>query len=216
MLNITLYFGAIVFSRLGAFSTLYQLKVNFATHLAKVPLGFHIIIGSGRLRKIMDDNIESVEGFIAHQLPDIAAAFVAPVVMIIILIAIDFRLGLAALVGVVIAFVMYMALYGNEGAQKLMVIYQSKVDEMNNAAVEYVRGISVVKAFKQTVYSFRSLYETIKEYTRITLEYTFSWEHSFSLFSALISNIYLFVLPVGILIGSNTENYTDFVSKLIF
>lgn len=216
VLNILLYFGALVCSHLAAFGTLYELKVNFATHLAKVPLGFHVVAGSGKLRKIMDDNIEKIEEFIAHQLPDIVAAFVAPVVMIVILLTVDWRLGLAALVGVIIAFVMYARLYGNEGAQKMMKQYQAKVEEMNNASVEYIRGISVVKAFKQTVYSFRRLHDTIKEYTKITLDYTFSWENSFSLFTALINNVYLFVLPVGIFIGMGSGDITNFAPTLIF
>ena len=81
----------------AAFGTLYELKVNFLSHLAKVPLGFHVMIGSGKLRKITDENIENVEKFIAHQLPDIVAAFVSPVVMAVILLSVDWRLGLAQL-----------------------------------------------------------------------------------------------------------------------
>ena len=216
VLNILLYFGALVFSHLAAFGTLYELKVNFATHLARVPLGFHVIIGSGKLRKIMDENIEKIEEFIAHQLPDIVAAFVAPVVMAVILFAIDWRFGLAAMAGVIVAFVLYMSLYGNASAQKMMQLYQVKIEEMNNASVEYIRGISVVKAFRQTVYSFRRLHDTIKEYTKVTLEYTFSWENSFSLFTTLINNIYLFILPVGILIGQSAVDFAGFASTLIF
>ena len=215
-LNILLYFGALVCSHLAAFGTLYVLKVNFASHLAKVPLGFHVMVGSGKLRKIMDENIEKVEEFIAHQLPDIVAAFVAPVVMVIILLTVDWRLGLAALVGVVIAFILQFSMYGNAGAQKMMALYQTSLEEMNNASVEYIRGISVVKAFKQTVYSFRRLHDTIKAYTSMVIPYTLSWENSFSAFTTLINNIYLFVIPVGILIGMNTTDYASFASTLIF
>ena len=216
VLNIMLYFGALVCSHLAAFGTLYELKVNFATHLAKVPLGFHIVIGSGKLRKIMDENIEKIEGFIAHQLPDIIAAFVAPIVMAVILLTVDWRLGLAALSGVIIAFVIQVVMYGNEGAKNMMNKYQSAMENMNNASVEYIRGISVVKAFKQTVYSFRRLHDTIKEYTNMVIPYTLSWENSFSFFTTLINNIYLFVLPIGILVGMKTTNFTDFAAKLIF
>ena len=147
--NILLYFLALVCSHLAAFGTLYELKVNFATHLAKVPLGFHVMIGSGKLRKIMDENIEKIEGFIAHQLPDIVAAFVAPVVMIIILLGVDWRFGLAVLAGVMIAFIMQMTMYGKEGAKVMMDKYQKSIANLNNASVEYIRGISVVKAFKR-------------------------------------------------------------------
>lgn len=214
--NIVLYFGALTFSHLAAFGTLYELKVNFASHLAKVPLGFHVMIGSGKLRKIMDENIEKIEEFIAHQLPDIVASFVAPVVMIIILLSVDWRFGIAAMVGVIIAFFIQISVYGNEGSKAMMAKYQSSIEEMNNASVEYIRGISVVKAFRQTVYSFRRLHSTIKAYTAMVIPYTLSWENSFSAFTTLINNIYLFVVPVGIFVGMNTVNYSDFASIFLF
>ena len=134
------------------------------------------MIGSGKLRKITDENIENVEKFIAHQLPDIVAAFVSPVVMAVILLSVDWRLGLASIVGVIIAFIIQSIAYGREGARKMMDEYQHSLENMNNAAVEYIRGISVVKAFKQTVYSFHRLHETIKEYTSVVIPYTLSWE----------------------------------------
>ena len=214
--NILLYFGALACSHLAAFGTLYELKVNFASHLAKVPLGFHVMIGSGKLRKIMDENIEKVEEFIAHQLPDLAAAFVAPVVMAVILLTVDWRFGLAALLGVVIAFVAQFVMYGNKGSKVMMDKYQKALEDMNNASVEYIRGIAVVKAFMQTVYSFRRLHSTIKAYTSMVIPYTLSWEYSFSGFVTLVNNIYLFVVPVGILVGMNSTDYAGFAGTLIF
>lgn len=216
ILNILLYFGALVCSHLAAFGTLYELKVNFASHLAKLPLGFHLTIGSGKMRKIMDENIEKIEGFIAHQLPDIVAAFVAPIVMLIILLGVDWRFGLAALVGIVIAFMLEFKAYGNEGAKAMMKNYQMSLEDMNNASVEYIRGISVVKAFKQTVYSFRRLHETIKRYTSFVIPYTLSWENYMSGFTTIVNNIYLFLIPVGILIGSKTNDYESFAITFIF
>lgn len=216
ILNILLYLGALACSHLAAFGTLYMLKVNFASHLARVPLGFHVMVGSGKLRKIVDENIEKVEGFIAHQLPDLVASFVAPVVMIIILLSVDWRLGLAAMVGVLLAFAAQFSLYGNENSKKMMREYQASIEDMNNAAVEYVRGISVVKAFRQTVYSFRRLHETIKSYTTMVISYTMSWKNSFAGFVTLVNNIYLFIVPVGILIGMRSADYTAFASSFVF
>lgn len=214
--NILLYFAALMCSHLAAFGTLYELKVNFAVHLAKLPLGFHLTIGSGKMRKVMDENIEKVEGFIAHQLPDIVAAFVAPVVMIVILLAFDWRFGAAALVGIATAFIIEFKAYGNDGAKTMMDKYQSTLEEMNNASVEYIRGISVVKAFKQTVYSFRSLHDTIKAYTGFVIPYTLSWENYMSGFTTVVNNIYLFLIPVGILIGAGTAEYKSFAVNFIF
>lgn len=216
VLNILLYFFALMCSHLAAFGTLYDLKVNFSTHLARVPLGFHVMIGSGKLRKIMDDNIEQIENFIAHHLPDIVAAFVAPVVMAVILLAVDWRFGVAALVGVVIAFILQLTMYGNENSKNMMAKYQASLENMNNASVEYIRGISVVKAFRQTVYSFQRLHNTIKEYTAMIIPYTLSWRNSFTAFITLINNIYLFVVPVGIIVGINATDYQSFVPSFIF
>lgn len=214
--NILLYFTALICSHLAAFGTLYELKVNFAAHIAKLPLGFHLRAGSGKVRKIMDENIEKVEGFIAHQLPDIVAAFVAPVVMLLILLSFDWRFGLAALVGIIAAFIIEFKAYGNAGAKTMMDNYQTTLEEMNNASVEYIRGITVVKAFKQTVYSFRRLHETIKSYTDFVIPYTLSWENYMSGFTTVVNNIYLFLIPVGILIGTRTTDYKSFATTFIF
>lgn len=215
--NVILYFCALVLSHLAAFGELYALKVNFTKYLAKLPLGFHLHYGSGRLRKITDENIEKVEGFIAHQLPDLAAALTAPVVMIILLLAVDWRYGVVSFVGVVIAFIVEMAAYGKD-AQKNMNEYQSALEEMNNASVEYIRGITVVKAFRQTVYSFNRLHDSIKKYTKFVLPYTLGWRPFMSLYTTLVNNIYLFIIPVVIFIGMNTAQagYADFASSTIF
>lgn len=216
VLNVLLYMSALMCSHIAAFGTLYELKIHFAAHLAKVPLGFHVMIGSGKLRKITDENIEKIEQFIAHQLPDIVAAFVAPIVMIVLLLAVDWRFGLAAILGIIIAFLMQGLFYGKEGAKEMMAKYQTSLENMNNASVEYIRGISVVKAYKQTVYSFQSLHKTIKEYTDMVIPYTLSWENPMSMYTTLINNIYLFILPVGILIGMKASDYTQYAVTFIF
>lgn len=214
--NILLYFAALMCSHLAAFGTLYDLKVNFAAHIARLPLGFHLNFGSGKLRKVMDENIEKIEGFIAHQLPDIVASMVAPVVMMVILFGLDWRFGLATLVGVAFAFFLQIKAYGNEGAKAMMDKYQTAMEDMNNASVEYIRGIAVVKAFKQTVYSFRRLHETIREYTNFVIPFTLSWENYMSGFVTLINNLYLFLIPVGIFIGLNTTDYKGYALTFIF
>lgn len=214
--NVLFYFGALMCSHLAAFATLYDLKLQFSKHIAGLPLGFHLTIGSGKLRKIMDENIEKIEGFIAHQFPDLVASFVAPLVMLVILMVVDWRFGLAALVGIGLAFFVEFIAYGNDGAKSMMDKYQSSLENMNNATVEYIRGITVVKAFKQTVYSFRRLHETIKEYTGYVIPYTLSWENYMSGFTTLINNIYLFLIPVGIVIGLNSTDYVTYALTFIF
>ena len=125
--NILLYFLAIFSSHIAAFGTLYDLKVLFADHITKIPLGYHLTIGSGRLRKIMDENIESVEGFIAHQFPDFVASITAPIVMVIILFVVDWRFGLASLAGIILAFIAEFIGFGSGAMKENMGKYQKSI-----------------------------------------------------------------------------------------
>ncbi|WP_368255613.1 ABC transporter ATP-binding protein [Blautia wexlerae] len=214
--NILLYFLAIFSSHIAAFGTLYDLKVLFADHITKIPLGYHLTIGSGRLRKIMDENIESVEGFIAHQFPDFVASITAPIVMVIILFVVDWRFGLASLAGIILAFIAEFIGFGSGAMKENMGKYQKASEEMNNASVEYVRGMSVVKAFNQTASSFKKLREAISGYTEWVLKFSLGWQNCMPAFTTIINNIYLILVPVGILIGSNTSNFKEFSMKFIF
>ena len=214
--NILLYFLAIFSSHIAAFGTLYDLKVLFADHITKIPLGDHLTIGSGRLRKIMDENIESVEGFIAHQFPDFVASITAPIVMVIILFVVDWRFGLASLAGIILAFIAEFIGFGSGAMKENMGKYQKASEEMNNASVEYVRGMSVVKAFNQTASSFKKLQEAISGYTEWVLKFSLGWQNCMPAFTTIINNIYLILVPVGILIGSNTSNFKEFSMKFIF
>ena len=214
--NILLYFLAIFSSHIAAFGTLYDLKVLFADHITKIPLGYHLTIGSGRLRKIMDENIESVEGFIAHQFPDFVASITAPIVMVIILFVVDWRFGLASLAGIILAFIAEFIGFGSGAMKENMGKYQKASEEMNNASVEYVRGMSVVKAFNQTASSFKKLQEAISGYTEWVLKFSLGWQNCMPAFTTIINNIYLILVPVGILIGSNTTDFKEFSMKFIF
>lgn len=214
--NILLYFLAIFCSHLAAFGTLYELKVKFAEHITKIPLGYHLTIGSGRLRKIMDENIESVEGFIAHQFPDFVASVTAPIVMVILLFAIDWRFGIASLVGIILAFIVQFMGYGSGAMKENMGKYQIALEDMNNASVEYVRGMPVVKAFNQTANSFEQLKHAISQYTEWVLKFSLGWQNCMPAFTMIINNIYLVLIPVGILIGTNAVNQKEFLMTFIF
>lgn len=207
---------AIFCSHLAAFGTLYELKVKFAEHITKIPLGYHLTIGSGRLRKIMDENIESVEGFIAHQFPDFVASVTAPIVMVILLFAIDWRFGIASLVGIILAFIVQFMGYGSGAMKENMGKYQIALEDMNNASVEYVRGMPVVKAFNQTANSFEQLKHAISQYTEWVLKFSLGWQNCMPAFTTIINNIYLVLIPVGILIGTNAVNQKEFLMTFIF
>mgnify|MGYP001356755016 CR=1 FL=1 len=213
--NILLYFVALMCSHLAAFGTLYELKLAFANHITEIPLGYHLTIGSGRMRKIMDENIESSEKFIAHQFPDFVASLVAPLALVILLLAIDWRYGIVSLFGIILAFVVQFLGF-NGSAKEKMHHYQTAQEDMNNASVEYVRGMPEIKAFNQTADSFRRLSKSITDYTSFVLEYAMGWQNCMPGFTTIIHNIYLLLIPVGIFIGMGAEDYRTYSLTFIF
>ena len=213
--NIVFYFFALLCSHVAAFGTLYELKVAFADHIMHIPLGYHLTLGSGKLRKIMDENIESVEKFIAHQLPDFVASLVAPLVLVIILLGIDWRYGVVCLVGIVLAFIVQFAGFNGEAKEK-MHRFQTAQENMNSASVEYVRGMSEIKAFNQTADSFKRLSKSITDYTSFVLEYALGWQNCMPAFTTIINNIYLLLIPVGVLIGMHTTDFREYSLTFIF
>lgn len=213
--NIVFYFFALLCSHVAAFGTLYELKVAFADHIMQIPLGYHLTLGSGKMRKIMDENIESVEKFIAHQLPDFVASLVAPLVLVIILLGIDWRYGVVCLVGIVLAFIVQFAGFNGEAKEK-MHRFQTAQENMNSASVEYVRGMSEIKAFNQTADSFKRLGKSITDYTSFVLEYALGWQNCMPAFTTIINNIYLLLIPVGILIGMHTTDFREYSLTFIF
>ena len=213
--NVILYFCALMCSHLAAFGTLYELKLAFANHITEIPLGYHLTIGSGRMRKIMDENIESIEKFIAHQFPDFVASLVAPLVLVILLLAIDWRYGVVSLLGIILAFVVqFLGFNGN--AKEKMHHYQVAQEDMNSASVEYIRGMPEIKAFNQTADSFRRLSKSITDYTSFVLEYAMGWQNCMPGFTTIIHSIYLLLIPVGIFIGMGTGDYRSYSLTFIF
>ncbi|MDR2132431.1 MAG: ABC transporter ATP-binding protein/permease [Clostridiales Family XIII bacterium] len=213
---IALNFAALMCSHLAAFSTQYELKLEFANHIASLPLGFHSANSTGKLRKIVDENIEKLEGFVAHNLPDLAGSFAMPILTLAILFVFDWRLGAASLIPIIAAFSIQMASMGQEKAKIYIKRYQNALEDMNNASVEYVRGISVLKAFNQTVFSFRKFYEIIRNYSKFVMSYTIAFEKIYTVFLTIIGHAYIFLVPAIILIAGGAEDYAKFAMAAVF
>lgn len=212
---ILLNFFALMCSHLAAFKTLYYLKLKFANHLASLPMGFHTENSTGKIRKVVDENIEKIEGFIAHQLPDMVGSFATPIVILVILFFFDWRLGLATLVPIIVLYAL-QSVYMGKNAMKFIKTYQDSLEDMNNASVEYVRGISVVKAFSQTIYSFRKFYDSIRTYGDFALAYTKAFKTGFVMFLVILNNIYIFLIPVIIWLAGGVTDYPEFAMATLF
>lgn len=220
--NIGLYLAALLCAHSAAFDAEYHLKLQISEHLARVPLGRLESLGSGRVGKIMDESVGAIEGFLAHALPDTAAAFTAPVAIVVLLFVFDWRFGLAAVACVVAAFAVEAAGFSNKAITDKMRQHLVNQERMSNATVEYVRGMPVVKTFGRTAESFGRLSWAVRAYTDLALEVALFWQSLMPAFTAIINNAYLFILPVGILLGAGISGAEfrafalDFIFYLLF
>lgn len=206
--SIVLYFAALMSSHLAAFRVESNLRKEAMRQIVRMPLGFFDINTSGRIRKIIDDNAGVTHSFLAHQLPDLAATFLVPLVAAILIFVFDWILGLACIVPVIIAMLVMGFIMNAEGRQ-FMKSYMTSLEEMNTEAVEYVRGIPVVKVFQQTIYSFKNFHRCIMNYNKMVFGYTRMWEKPMSLYTVIINGFVFFLAPLAILLIGYSGNYAS-------
>ena len=206
--SIVLYFAALMSSHLAAFRVESNLRKEAMRQIVRMPLGFLDINTSGRIRKIIDDNAGVTHSFLAHQLPDLAATFLVPLVAVILIFMFDWILGLACIVPVIIAMLVMGFMMNAEGRQ-FMKSYMTSLEEMNTEAVEYVRGIPVVKVFQQTIYSFKNFHRCIMNYNKMVFGYTRMWEKPMSLYTVIINGFVFFLAPLAILLIGYSGNYAS-------
>lgn len=156
VIAVLVYIAGLMCSHLGAFRIATNLRIQTMEHIVKLPLGFAESFGSGKLRKIVNESSAATETYLAHQLPDRANAIATPCGLLVLLFVFDWRLGLLSLVPVVLGFLIMMAMTGKQMQEK-MKEYQNALDDMSNEAVEYVRGIPVVKPLVRRSFPLRSL-----------------------------------------------------------
>ena len=206
--SIVLYFAALMSSHLAAFRVESNLRKEAMRQIVRMPLGFFDINTSGRIRKIIDDNAGVTHSFLAHQLPDLAATFLVPLVAAILIFVFDWILGLACIVPVIIAMLVMGFMMNAEGRQ-FMKSHMTSLEEMNTEAVEYVRGIPVVKVFQQTIYSFKNFHRCIMNYNKMVFGYTRMWEKPMSLYTVIINGFVFFLAPLAILLIGYSGNYAS-------
>ena len=206
--SIVLYFAALMSSHLAAFRVESNLRKEAMRQIVRMPLCFFDINTSGRIRKIIDDNAGVTHSFLAHQLPDLAATFLVPLVAVILIFMFDWILGLACIVPVIIAMLVMGFMMNAEGRQ-FMKSYMTSLEEMNTEAVEYVRGIPVVKVFQQTIYSFKNFHRCIMNYNKMVFGYTRMWEKPMSLYTVIINGFVFFLAPLAILLIGYSGNYAS-------
>lgn len=214
VIAVLVYIAGLMCSHMGAFRIATNLRIQTMEHIVKLPLGFAESFGSGKLRKIVNESSAATETYLAHQLPDRAGAIATPCGLLVLLFVFDWRLGLLSLVPVLLGFLIMMAMTGKR-MQERMKEYQNALDDMSNEAVEYVRGIPVVKTFGQTIFSFKKFKGSIDRYQKWVIAYTKELRTPMMLYTAAINGVFAFLIAGGLLFTQNGVT-SEFLLNVIF
>ena len=209
------YIGALMCSHIAAFRVQANIRKNAMHHIATLPLGFMDGIGSGKMRKTVNEASAATETYLAHQLPDSAGAMATPIGLIALLLFFDWRLGLLSLVPVVLAFLIMTSMTGSK-MKKKMEEYQNALDNMSNEAVEYVRGIPVVKTFGQSVFSFKKFKGSIDEYEKWVISYTKDMMLPMMGYTTIINAVFAVLIAAAMIFTSSGVTTSFFVDLLFY
>ena len=215
LVSLLIYFLGLICSHKSAFRVASNIKIKCMEHILKIPIGKVNDIGSGKLRKIVIESSNATETFLAHNLPDLVGAIVTPICMIIILFVFDGRLGLISLIPTILGFVAMSKMAGKAMADD-MKKYQDSLEDMNNQAVEYVRGMPVVKTFGQTVYSFKKFKKSIDDYSNFCISYSKKARKPMIEFQLFINSVFAFLIGITLIFSSNNNITNEFILNLLF
>ncbi len=214
LLSMFIYICALMCSHIAAFRVQANMRSKMMHHIVTLPMGFMDKDGSGKIRKIVNESSAATETYLAHQLPDQAGAYATPIGLIVLLIVFDWRLGLMSLIPVVGAFLVMMTMTGQRMKDK-MNEYQNALEEMSSEAVEYVRGIPVVKTFGQSVFSFKRFQASIKKYEKWTIEYTKELRLPMTFYTTMINAVFAVLIAAAFLFANHGGD-SKFLLNLIF
>lgn len=215
LISIVIYIGALMCSHLSAFRIAGNMRKTLMAHIAKLPLGFIGEMGSGKIRRIVNDSSAATETYLAHQLPDMAGAITTPLGMIVMLFLFDWRFGLICLVPVVLGFAAMFKMAGPKMADD-MKNYQNALADMNNEAVEYVRGVPVVKTFGQTVHTFKRFRGSIDSYYKFCVAYCKKCRMPMLLYTVFINSAFAFLITLGLILAGGEAVAQSVMLSLIF
>lgn len=215
ILSMALYICGLMCSHLSAFHVQANIRSQLMHHIMTLPMGFMGSDGSGKFRKIVNESSEATETYLAHQLPDQAGAIATPVGLLVLLLMFDWRLGLLSLIPVAAAFLIMGSMTGQRMKDK-MTEYQNALEEMSSEAVEYVRGIPVVKTFGQTVFSFKRFQYSIEKYEKWTIAYTKELRLPMTFYTMIINAAFAVLIAVTFYVVSRGGENDTFLLNLLF
>jgi ATP-binding cassette subfamily B protein IrtA len=213
--GVLVYFCALLSSHLAAFHVEAGMQKIGMEKILSMPLGFFDQHSSGKIRKIVNDGAGTTHTFLAHQLPDMAGTVVSPIILLVLVFVVDWRMGLASLVPIVLGFITMWFMMNSEG-KGFQEKYFDSLEEMSAESVEYIRGIPVVKTFGQSIFSFKRFYNSIIKYKEMVYAYTCLWRKPMSFYTVIMQSSAFFLIPMAIFLIGRGENLPLVLSDFIF
>ena len=210
-----LTFASLMLSHIAAFNILYEIRMQLAQKMVRLPLGFFSRRASGELKKIMGDDVERIELFIAHHIPDIVTAVLFPLILVSYMFAVDWRLAIVVLAVLAMAFYVMGRMYTGKKIREVSGRYVETLGRMNASIVEYIRGIQVVKTFTESTNAYRKLNDDIKEYRKFANEVNVQYQPTYVGFLTILSSALLFIIPVAVWLLVRSASYTAFVPVIL-
>lgn len=210
-----LTFASLMLSHIAAFNILYEIRMQLVQKMVRLPLGFFSRRASGELKKIMSDDVERIELFIAHHIPDIVTALLFPLILVSYMFAVDWRLAIVVLAVLAMAFYVMGRMYTGKKIREVSKRYVETLGRMNASIVEYIRGIQVVKTFTESTNAYRKLNDDIKEYRKSANEVNVQYQPTYVGFLTILSSALLFIIPVAVWLLVGSASYATFVPVLL-
>ena len=204
--GLLLLYGALMSSHVAAFRILYGLRVSLSRHIGRLPLGYLNGTSTGAIKKTMEQNIEKIENFIAHTIPDMVNVVATIALMFAIFFSLDGWLAAVCLAAIAVSIVLQFSNFMGKKAQEFTRIYFDAQERMSASAVQYVRGMPVVKIFGQSVRSFRQFNAEIEAYKTYALKVCDTYQSGMIAFVVILNSLITFILPVGLLLTGGAAN----------
>lgn len=215
LLSMAFYIAALMCSHKAAFRVQANMRMKMMEHIMRLPLGYVEAEGTGKIRKVVTESSAATETFLAHNLPDKVISKATPVGLLVMMAVFDWRLGLFSLIPAALAFLIMGTMMMGPKMAEDMKQYQNSLETMSSEAVEYIRGVPVLKTFGQTIFSFKRFKAAIDEYEKWTLGYTKSMMIPMIGFTVFSNGIFAALIIAAYVFGGNTLTDT-FVLNLIF
>ena len=210
-----MYFGGML-GHTAAYRTLYGIRVRLSNHISELPLGWFNRNAIGKVKQIAEQDVEQIEKFIAHQLPDMVNTIVLLLVMVVIMFGLNPWLALACIIPIIIGFTAQFSMMFGKKAQEGLSEYYDALENISTSSVQYVRGMPSIKIFGQTVHSFRKIYQDIMSYRDFSTKYADNYEPTYCLFRVLVLSLATFIFAIGIFLFSGDPQNMAFAITLLF